>query len=112
MLLIAVVELGYGGVRDFPARVVDVHQHVLALLRMAVFGIVFAIGRESAEEMAGFVRHRAVGPAVGDQGDALLGIGGALSGLPPFVTLRTRKNVKADPESRSPKNLRAASSSR
>src|SRR5262249_19655268 len=32
-----VVELGYGGVRDFLARVVDVHQHVLALLRMVVF---------------------------------------------------------------------------
>jgi hypothetical protein len=77
-----------------------VHQHLLALLRMAVFGTVFAFGSESSEKMACFMSHRAVGSTVGDQGDALFGIGGALSACPPFVTFRTRKNVNADPESR------------
>src|SRR6266404_296675 len=73
-------ELGYGGVRNFLSDVVDVHQHLLALLRMTVFGIVFAFLVESSEEMSRFVSHRAVGPAVGDQGDPLFGIGGAIVG--------------------------------
>ena len=60
----------------------DVHQHLLALLRMAVYGTVFAFGSESSEKMACFMSHRAVGSTVGDQGDALFGIGGAFVGLP------------------------------
>ena len=55
----------------------DVHQHLLALLRMTVFGIVFAFGSESSEEMSRFMSHRAIGPAVRDQRDALFDIGGA-----------------------------------
>jgi hypothetical protein len=76
--MITVIELGYGAVRNFLPDVVDVHQHLLALIWMAVFGIVFAFGSESSEEMSRFMSHRAVGPAVGDQGDALFGIGGAV----------------------------------
>src|ERR1700730_8069747 len=77
---ITVIELGYGGVRNFLPGVVDVHQHLLALLWMTVFGIVFAFGSESSEEMSRFMSHRAVGPAVGDQRDALFGIGSAIVG--------------------------------
>jgi hypothetical protein len=33
-----VIEFGYGGVRIFLPDMVDVHQHLLALLRMTVFG--------------------------------------------------------------------------
>ena len=80
--MITVIELGYGGVRNFLPDVVDVHQHLLALLWMTVFGIVFAFGGESSEEMSRFMSHRAVGPAVGDQRDALFGISGAIVGSP------------------------------
>src|SRR6266849_6237647 len=80
--VITIIELEYGGVRNFLPDVADVHQHLLALLWMTVFGIVFAFGGESSEEMSRFMSHRAVGPAVGDQRDALFGIGGALVGSP------------------------------
>ena len=80
--MITVIEFGYGGVRNFLTGVVDMHQHLLALLWVTVFGIVFAFGGECSEEMSRFMSHRAVGPAVGDQRDALFGIGGALVGSP------------------------------
>jgi hypothetical protein len=62
--------------------VVDVHQYLLTLLRMTVFGIVLAFGSESSEEMSRFMSHRAVGAAVSDQRDALFGICGAVVGGP------------------------------
>src|SRR6516164_1175885 len=69
--MITVIELGYGGVRNFLPNVVHVHQHLLALFRMTVFGIVFAFLIESSEQMSRFMSHRAVGSAVGDQRDPL-----------------------------------------
>ena len=58
----------------------DVHQHLLALLWMTVFGIVFAVGIKSSEKMSRFMSHRTIGPAIGDQRDPLFSVGGTLVG--------------------------------
>ena len=59
---------------------IGVHQHPLALLRMAVFGIVGAFLIKRSEEMSRFMSHRAIGPAVADQRDLFFGYGGAKVG--------------------------------
>src|ERR1700730_1926757 len=89
---ITVIELGYGGVRNFLPAVVDVHQHLLALLWMTVFGIVFAFGGEHCEGMSRFIRHRAVAPAVWDLVSAPFGIGGPLVGRPSVLFLPIEEN--------------------
>src|ERR1700751_2304008 len=61
---------------EFSFRVLGVHQHLLALLRMTVFGIIFPFCSESSEEMSRFMSHC----AVGDQRDMLFGISGAIVG--------------------------------
>ena len=61
---------------EFSFRVLGVHQHLLALLRMTVFGIIFPFCSESSEEMSRFMSHC----AVGDQRDTLFGISGAIVG--------------------------------
>jgi hypothetical protein len=68
---ITVIEPSYGGVPNFLPNVGHVHQHLLALFRMTVFGIVFAFLIENSEQMSRFMSHRAVGAAVGDQRDPL-----------------------------------------
>ena len=89
--VVPVVEIGDGTVGNFLPGVMDVHQHLLAFFRMAIFGAVFAFGRESSEKMACFMSHRAVGSTVGDQGDAFFGIGGPFVGLPSVRQLPNEK---------------------
>jgi hypothetical protein len=59
----------------------------LALLRMTIFGIKFALCSESSEEMSRFMSHCTVGAAVGDQRDTLFGIGNAIVGSPSVLSL-------------------------
>ena len=90
---ITVIELGYGGVWNLLPDVVDVHQHLLALLRVTVFGIVFAFLIESSEEMSRFMSHR----AVGDQRDSLFGICGAVCGSPSVRHFPNQKERQRGP---------------